>query len=121
MSLIKDFNGIAFYVTDLGKAREFYVNMLGFEVTYEMDYGIFIKCGEITGYIEGGRKPFDIEPLTYPTICPVFKVESVKKAFQELKDKSANFVEEYRNFSDDFAMFSIADPDGNVIEFAGQP
>jgi len=121
MTLIKDFTGIAIYVTDLERSKAFYTEVLEFEITYEMDYGIFIKHGDITGYIEGKREGISIPPLKHPCICPVFTTESTKEAFDLLSSKGIRIVEEYRKFTEEFAMFSIADPDGNVIEFSGKP
>jgi hypothetical protein len=59
--------------------------------------------------------------MTYNTVSPCFASDSVREAYETLKEAGVKFVEDYNQSTDTFAMFRIADPDGNVIEFAGKP
>ena len=48
-------------------------------------------------------------------------VASVKGAAESLEAAGVTLVSAYQEFGPQFGMFRIADPDGNVIEFAGAP
>ena len=80
-----------------------------------------LKSNEISVYLEGGRTPTESAGLTHPTISPVFDCQSVKKAFEFLKSKEVTIIQDYIEYSSDFAMFRCVDPDSNVLEFAGKP
>ncbi|MFH1515611.1 MAG: hypothetical protein ABIG42_09150 [bacterium] len=42
-------------------------------------------------------------------------------AFLNLKNSGVEMVSEYIEYAPTFAMFRIVEPDGNVLEFAGEP
>ncbi len=112
---------IAIYVSDIERSKKFYMRILGFSEPQEMGTGILLKSNEISVYIEGGRSPAESAGLTHPTISPVFDCPSVKKTFEFLKSQKVTIIEDYIEYSSDFAMFRFVDPDGNVLEFAGRP
>ena len=112
---------LAVYVTDLERAKSFYVDMLGFEEAGPMDPGFCLSAGDLTLYLEPGRKAFDKRVSEYPEASPCFTTDSVKGAFMKLREAGVKIVSEYLQFGEEFGMFRIADPDGNVIEFAGTP
>jgi catechol 2,3-dioxygenase-like lactoylglutathione lyase family enzyme len=113
---------IGIYVSDLERAKNFYVNHLGLEDKGEMGAGHMLALDEVSFYLEPGRnknvlnrtrKDADI------TIC--FSVKSVKSAYDEIEKRDIQIVAEYAEYSPEYALFMIADPDGNIIEIAGNP
>ena len=53
------------------------------------------------------------------TIC--FTVESVKKAYEEFEKRQIQITMKYTEYSPEYGLFMISDPDGNIIEIAGKP
>jgi catechol 2,3-dioxygenase-like lactoylglutathione lyase family enzyme len=119
--LVTGFQTAAVYVTDLERARSFYVDTLGLEDRGEMAPGRLLGVGEFSLYLEGGRRERQGAGMSMPTVSLCFDASSIRSAFDTLRDAGAPVVEEYREYSPEFAMFRIADPDGNVVEFAGRP
>jgi catechol 2,3-dioxygenase-like lactoylglutathione lyase family enzyme len=120
---VSDLNTLAVYVSDLEAASSFYVEQLGFQPCDQMPPGMLLKAGEVTLYLEGGRKPRSSSPLSESEVsfCLGTAGGSVKEAHEKLKSAGVAVVEDYQEFAPTFAAFRIADPDGNVIEFAGKP
>ncbi len=112
---------IALYVTDLDEALSFYVELLGMERQGDMDPGVLLKAGDLTIYLEGGRKlPF--EPALERAGCaPCFGTASVRATFAHFVGLGIEVVQPYQEFSEEFSMFRITDPAGNVLEIAGKP
>ena len=54
------------------------------------------------------------------TLC-FSPTEGLKKSWDRIKEAGIATFGEYEVLSDDFHMFRIADPSGNLIEFAGKP
>jgi predicted enzyme related to lactoylglutathione lyase len=115
----KAFSGFA--VDDLGKAKEFYEETLGLEVSSQ-DGGMPL----LTLHLAGGRdtliyeKP-DFEPATYTILN--FPVEDIDAAVDELSARGVSF-ERYEGFDQDdkgiargpgpnIAWFK--DPAGNIL------
>jgi predicted enzyme related to lactoylglutathione lyase len=120
---VNDLNTLAVYVTDLERAQAFYVEQLGFQPCDQMPPGVLLKAGEVTLYLEGGRKPKSSSPLSESEVsfCLQTAAGGVKNAYEKLRSAGVAVVKDYQEFAPTFAAFRIADPDGNVIEFAGQP
>jgi len=112
---------VAIYVTDLERAKQFYMQQLGMTGGDEMPPGVLLKAGEDTIYLEGGRAPRDAEPLKQVEVSVCLGVPSVKAAADALEAAGVSVVSAYHEFGPEFAMLRITDPDGNVIEFAGAP
>jgi catechol 2,3-dioxygenase-like lactoylglutathione lyase family enzyme len=111
---------LAIYVSDLQGAREFYKTHFGFEDAGELPPGLLLQGGGATLYLEEGHlaRPMD-EPVA--EIAPCFGTESIQASFQALEAAGLHVLLPYTEFSPGFAMFAVADPDGNRIEFAGRP
>ncbi len=123
MSIIKvtGLNVLSIYVSELDKAVKFYADMLGFDDGGEMGLGRLMNAGDVTVYLEPGREECNKPPWQYAEVCPCFATDSVKDAFEKLADAGVKIVSDYEEFGPDFALFRIADPDGNKLEFAGKP
>ena len=121
-SPVNDFAVIGIYVSDLLAAKDFYINDLGLEDVGEMGPGWMLKLGEISFYLEDGREK-NLENINLQnadiTIC--FSAKSVKAAYEEIRKKNIEIVMEYIEYSPEYSVFMISDPDGNIIEIAGNP
>lgn len=112
---------VAIYATNIKKATGFYVDLLGFEIAAEMPPGLLLSAGELTLYLEGGRKGRATAGLDEPTTSACLTTGSVKATWERLRAKSVPVIETYREPAEGFAMFRVEDPDGNVVEVAGAP
>jgi lactoylglutathione lyase len=118
---ITGMNVLAVYVADLEQAVTFYTEQLGFERGEEMSPGVLLRAGDVTLYLEAGRRARESASREFPEFSPCFATASVKESYAALKSADVTIVEEYQEYAPTFALFKIADPDGNLIEFAGQP
>ena len=113
---------IGIYVSDLQASKNFYINDLGFNDRGDMRPGCMLELGEMSFYLEPGRKK-RIENRQFKdadiTIC--FNVESVKKTYEEFEKRQIPIIRKYVEYSLEYAMFMISDPDGNIFEIAGNP
>ncbi len=99
----------------------FYTERLGFEKGEDMSPGVLLRAGDVTLYLEPGRKTRESASREFPEFSPCFASESVKQSYEVLKSAGVTIVEDYQEYGPTFALFKIADPDGNLIELAGQP
>lgn len=118
---VKSLNVIAVYVTDLQRSIHFYTEQLGFEQIQEMSPGVLLKAGDVTLYIEPGRKKRIEEAGVLTEFSPCFATDSVKQSYESLKNAGVKIVADYQEFGPTFAFFQFADPDYNLIEIAGNP
>lgn len=118
---VNDINVLAVYVTDINKAKAFYIDHLGFEESEEISPGILLRSGDVTLYMEEGRSRQKPETRELSEFSPCFATDSVKQTYEVLKSSGVRIAEEYQEFAPTFALFKIVDPDGNLIEFAGKP
>jgi predicted enzyme related to lactoylglutathione lyase len=110
-------NGIAvigIYVSDLQEAKRFYVNDLGLEDQGEMGPGCMLALGDTTFYLEPGRnKNLKNQKLQDADVTICFSVESVKGAYEEIEKKDVQVID-YTEYSPEYAVLIISDPDGNI-------
>jgi catechol 2,3-dioxygenase-like lactoylglutathione lyase family enzyme len=118
---VRDLNVLAVYVTDLDRSVEFYGKHLGFNRGEDMEPGVLMSAGSVTLYLEASRKSKRDEAVPTAEFSPCFATDSVKASYEALKAAGVRIVSPYSEFAPTFAMFRIADPDGNLIEFAGKP
>jgi catechol 2,3-dioxygenase-like lactoylglutathione lyase family enzyme len=113
---------VTVFATDLERSKAFYMNHLGFKEGDPMPPGIILRAGEITLYLEGGRKKREGAPLKQAELGFTFELrEGLKEACAKFRDADVPLVGVYEEFSPSYGFFRIADPDGNVIEIAGKP
>ena len=99
-------------VTDLKRAKDFYVNTIGFELVRENPHMVFCSCNE---------KPVDPNPGDEHDIHTAFYVdpEEYDRAKAYLKEKGIKIIKEEERHGDaTFTGRSIYfhDPDRNVLE-----
>ena len=119
---VKEIATIGIYVSNMEEAKDFYITILGLKDKGEMGPGYILELGGMSFYLEPGRKRNLVnQPLENANIIVCFSVESVKEAYEELQKQQIQITMKYTEYSSDYAMFMISDPDGNIIEFAGKP
>ena len=113
---------LAIYVSDLEGACEFYIKHFGFEEAEDMPPGKLLKGAGAMLYLEEGRVPRAQDEEPQPAeMCPCFGLDSIRKGFAALEGAGLHVLLPYTEYGPSFAMFAVADPDGNRIEFAGKP
>jgi len=120
---LRDFNVFAIYASDFDASFDFYTNVLGMAKSRDMAPGVLLDAadGQLTIYLEGGRNkvaPAAEAPSTRMCFQPE---EGVRAAYEALKKHGVAIAGEYMEFGPNFHMFTFADPDGQLIEFAGRP
>lgn len=111
---------IAIYVSDLDGACAWYQTHLGLGDAGAMPPGRLLTGGGATLYLEAGHlsRPLD-EPVA--EIAPCFGLDSVRAGWEAARAAGLHILADYQEFAPTFAFFAIADPDGNRLEFAGNP
>ena len=107
---------IAIYVSSLDLACAFYAEHLGFCECGEYPPGKLLSSGQVTIYLEQQDNV-----SRGSCVIPVFGSQSIKGSYQALKAAGVTIRKDLEEFGPEYANFQIADPDGNVIEFAGKP
>lgn len=90
-------NTLTIYVTDLDKSKAFYTEQLGFEAGEEMSPGILLQSGDVTLYIEAGRKKRTSKLKEYSEFSPCFETDSVKQTYEVLKFSGVRLWRNIRN------------------------
>jgi methylmalonyl-CoA/ethylmalonyl-CoA epimerase len=105
---------IAITVTDLARARDFYLNTLGMRFLFETGPLAFFQCGDIRLMLSNteGDKPRGGTVL-------YFKVEDIHAVYAELKVRAAHVVDTPHLIAKmpdhDLWMVFVKDPDENLI------
>ena len=118
---VKGLQVLSLYVSDLERSVDFYTGVLGFAPQGEVPPGKTLRSGELTLYIEPGRESRENRPGETAEFSPCFETFSVRETYRALMKLGVRIHEEYAEYSPEFAIFKILDPDGNIIEFAGRP
>jgi catechol 2,3-dioxygenase-like lactoylglutathione lyase family enzyme len=115
-------HAIVLYVSDLTKAKAFYIEHLGFEFCETMGSGIVMKGGGVLIFIEGGYTKRETVPAMEADVSVCFNVKGgVREAFEKLQKANVTIAAKYQEVEPGFAFFRFADPDGNVFEISGEP
>lgn len=105
---------IAMTVTDLARAKDFYLNTLGMRFLFETGPLVFFQCGDIRLMLSNTER----EKPRGGTIL-YFKVEDIEAAHGALGEKGAEFIEAphliARMPDHDLWLAALKDPDGNVL------
>jgi catechol 2,3-dioxygenase-like lactoylglutathione lyase family enzyme len=116
MRMIKTVWCITFYVSDLGKAKKFYEEILGLEKKYEYSSYVGFECGGVEiGLIP---KPKGKQKASQTSPSVEFLVDNVDKVCKELKNKGVKFTKELHDETWGGRQASFTDPDGHMLEIA---
>jgi methylmalonyl-CoA/ethylmalonyl-CoA epimerase len=105
---------IAITVTDLARARDFYLNTLGMRFLFETGPLVFFQCGDI-------RLMLSNTEAAGPRGGTVlyFKVEDIHAVYEALRARGANLVDTPHLIAKmpdhDLWMVFLMDPDENLI------
>ncbi len=119
--MVTGVNVIGIYVTNFKRSMDFYTKILGLKDLGENGPGHMLDAGNMSIYLEESRKSTKIDAMSRADITVCFAADSVKSAYEKLLKKDVIITMEYEEYSPEFAMFIISDPDGNILEFAGNP
>lgn len=108
-------------VTDLKRAKAFYVDMMGFELVRQNPHMVFCRCDKDLFVLTHSKKPVDPNPGDEHDIHTAFYVDSAEydRALKYLAEKGVHiFKTEERHGDATFTGRSayFHDPDRNVIE-----
>jgi len=123
--LFKSIRALAVYVTDLKKAKRFYTEILGFELSVDLEPNLCFlksKSGDINIYMEGGKKQTLIDNQTCRLSFFLQAERSASETYASLKVAGVKLLQEAPELvGDETACFQFEDPDGNIIEVCGKP
>jgi catechol 2,3-dioxygenase-like lactoylglutathione lyase family enzyme len=117
-------SSLAVYVTELERAKKFYTEVLGFEVSADLGPTLCFlrsKTGKVNIYLEGGHKPATADADTARLGFFLEPPDSVHKVFETLKKQGVNPLQSApEQVGDDTWWFQFPDPDRNILEVSGK-
>lgn len=123
--MFRSIRALAVYVTDLKKAKRFYTEILGFELSVDLEPNLCFlksKSGDINIYMEGGKKQTSIDNQTTRLSFFLQAERSAPETYASLKAAGVKLLQENPKLvGDETACFQFEDPDGNIIEVSGKP
>ena len=115
---------LAVYVSDLARAKKFYTEILGFEISADLGPNLCFlksKTGKIYIYLEGGKKASSVEIETCRLSFFLEAEKSISETYTLLKKAEVKLLQSAPEpVADDTACFQFQDPDGNIIEVSGK-
>jgi catechol 2,3-dioxygenase-like lactoylglutathione lyase family enzyme len=117
-------SALAIYVTDLERAKVFYTDVLGFEISAQVSSNLCFlksKSGKIHIYLDAGKKPAAIDNQTIRLSFFLEAEKSAPEAYEALKTAGVTLLQESPELvGENIACFQFQDPDGNIIEVSGK-
>ncbi len=122
--MFKSIGSLAVYVSDLAKAKKFYTEILGFEISADLGPTLcFLKSnsGNFYIYMEGGKKKASINNETCRLSFFLQSEKTAAETYAILKQAGVKILQPAPEpVSDDTACFQFLDPDGNILEVSGK-
>jgi len=123
--MFKSIRALSIYVTNMERAKKFYTEILEFDVSAELGPNLCFlkfKSGQIHIYLAGGKKPTSVDNQTSRLIFFWQAEKSAFEVYTALKTAGVKILQEApQSVGDDTFCFQLEDPDGNIIEVAGEP
>jgi len=123
--MFKSIRSLVVYVSDMEKAKKFYTEILGFEVTADLTPTLCFlnsKSGKIPIYLEGGQKVSSMDNQTCRLSFFLEAEKAASETYAVLKKAGVKLLQaEPEPVADDTVCFQFQDPDGNIIEVSGKP
>jgi predicted enzyme related to lactoylglutathione lyase len=123
--MFKSTRALAVYVTDLKRAKRFYTEVLGFELSVDLGPNLCFlksKSGDINIYMEGGKKQTPVDNQTSRLSFFLQAERNASETYGSLKAAGVKLLQEAAELvGDETACFQFEDPDGNIIEVCGKP
>jgi catechol 2,3-dioxygenase-like lactoylglutathione lyase family enzyme len=108
------------HVSDIEKAREFYVRQLGLEVLKEIPtlHLLALKAGGVRISIFGGYEPNEAPFAKKASTHIIFRTDDLDATIHELESRGVVFIGQVFEAPGFIRDISTLDPDGNVVEIA---
>ena len=121
--MFEGIRALAVYVTDLSKAKKFYTEILGFEISAQLGPKLcFLKSGNIHIYMRGGNKPSSTDNLTTRLSFFLQAEKRASETYASLKAAGVKLLQQAPELvGHETACFQFEDTDGNIIEACGKP
>lgn len=121
--MFKRIHTIAVYVSDMGQAKRFYTEILGFEVKHDLGPSLCFlvsDSGNIYIYLEAGHKPNPVDMDDTHLSFFLETEKTAKETFEALKAAGVKTLEDApQEVGDGVYAFQFLDPDGNILEATG--
>lgn len=111
-------NHLVVRTTDIGAAREFYVDKLQLELLEGGEFFLAVKAGDVRFSffkIEAERPE---EPEDRPEISIVLRTDDVEKARDFLQENGVTLAQDIVEAPNFMRFLTVEDPDGNVVHVA---
>ena len=123
--MFKEVRTLAVYVTDMDRAKQFYIGILGFRLRADVHPGLcFLESanGRIDIYLEAGMKPTAVDSQTARLSFFLETEATAAETYARLKAAGVRLLQEApEEVGDGIFCFQFLDPDGNVLEACGRP
>lgn len=112
---------VALFVADLAKARQFYVDLLGYRVEWEPDAdNLYLTCGSDNLALHRGDAPEGKQRLDHLGII-LAAAEDVHAWEAHLRAAGVEIVAATRTHRDGATSCYVRDPVGTVVQFIHHP
>jgi catechol 2,3-dioxygenase-like lactoylglutathione lyase family enzyme len=122
---IKGMRHIALKVTDMGRSKSFYQNLLGMDVVWEPDaQNVYLSSGCDNLALHEVSEKFATAAMEQQLDHLGFVIETVarvKELEEEFRRQGVKIVHPFKIHRDGSASFYCADPDGIVIQMLYEP
>ena len=109
---------VAYYVTDINKAKDWYAGILGVQPYFDQPFYVGFTVG---GY-ELGLQPADKAPATPERSATVYwGVNDVAATYKMLLDAGATAFDEPQDVGDEIVVAAVKDPWGNTFGIIYNP
>jgi predicted enzyme related to lactoylglutathione lyase len=123
--MFKSIRSLAVYVSDMARAKKFYTEVLGFEITADLTPTLCFlnsKSGKIPIYLECVQKVSSVDNQTCRSSFFLEAEKLASETYADLKKAGVKLLQSAPEpVADDTTCFQFQDPDGNIIEVSGKP
>ena len=111
---------LAIYASDLDRAKQFYIDVLGFELSAQVAPDLcFLKSGQINLYLRGGNQPIRAGSNECRLSFFLVADRPAAEVFALLKSAGVSMLQDAPELVGDGTFcFQFRDPDGNILEVA---
>lgn len=109
---------VAYFVSDLQKAKEWYAKAFDVEPYFNEPYYVGFNVG---GYELGLQPEEKHVAVKTDNVLTYWGVENINKAFKQFLDLGASVHEKPKNVGEELMVASVMDPWGNVIGIIYNP
>ena len=104
--------------SDVKRAREFYIDLLGFPVIEEYPTMFAFRAGSVRFTVVGGGTALPAEPEDNPPSTVMFRTTDIEATVSELRSKGVNLLGDIEDAPGFMRHVALLDPDNNVLYIA---